>query len=249
MRNEATHRRRYLAVAQSLLNAIARGDYASGDRLPSHAEVAVEAGVSRATAREALLALELVGAVEVRHGDGTFVRGLAGDTEQVITPLTSLPRELIESRLHIEPTVAGLAALRIDQHDIETLVADLAVAREIMDDDAKAPQFIALGLRFHAHIASCGGNQLLAEIVSQLVNVESHPLWALVNQQVMSAAEARRLQVEEHQRVLDAIVAGDSAAAISEMSDHLGELIRTVFPHGPKPRTRTEVESSTTDEH
>lgn len=50
--------------------SIAQGDYAAGDRLPPDREIAARTGVSRPTAREALLALELIGAVEVRHGDG-----------------------------------------------------------------------------------------------------------------------------------------------------------------------------------
>src|SRR5689334_14133503 len=99
----AAGQRRYLAVAQHLLMAIARGDFSAGDRLPPDREIATSAGVSRPTAREALLALELVGAVEVRHGDGAYVRGPQARVGGVHgSPLDAPPRELIETRRTLE---------------------------------------------------------------------------------------------------------------------------------------------------
>jgi len=222
--------RRYLAVAQAVLMAIARGDYAPGDQLPPDRELAARAGVSRPTAREALLALELVGAVEVRHGDGAYVSGpraRVGGADG--SPLDARPRELIESRRVLEPSVAALAATRMSAETLGELSRDLDEAADLTDDAEDLPRFITLGLRFHADLAPGCGNTLLADIVAQLVNVEMHPLWALVNQQAMSSVEARRGQVTDHRAILAAIRSGDSQEAAEAMSSHLLALDAAIF--------------------
>jgi DNA-binding GntR family transcriptional regulator len=102
-------------------------------------------------------------------------------------------------------------------------------AAERVDDDAALPRFMAVGLQFHADLAPGCGNGLLADIVAQLVNVETHPLWALVNQQAMAARTARHGQLREHREVLGAIVAGDAARAERAMSSHLHALETAIF--------------------
>jgi DNA-binding FadR family transcriptional regulator len=222
--------RRYLAVAQALLASIATGEYPPGSRLPAHTEIAAQAGVSRATAREAFLTLELIGAIEVRHGDGTFVRGPSVRVGGVSgSPLDAQPRELIETRLHIEPLVASLAARRIEHDRLDALSAGLDEQRALVGEQTQVPRFVALGLEFHAQLAPGCGNHLLADIVAQLVNVERHPLWALVNQQALLDPVSRRLQLEEHQAILDAVRRGDGDEAYAAMAKHLGQLGQQIF--------------------
>ncbi|MFJ2543984.1 FadR/GntR family transcriptional regulator [Microbacterium sp. NPDC087589] len=231
---DSPSRRRYLTVAQDLLSAIANGDYAPGDRLPSHGDIAADAGVSRATAREAFLALELVGSIEVRHGDGTFVKRLAAVASDSGSPLDSPPRDLIEARLSIEPLVAGLAAERITGAQLERLERNVEEAAAIAHDQTRIADFVALGLRFHADLAPTCGNHVLADIVSQLVSVETHPLWALVNQRGMLDLRDRTAQIDEHRKVLSAISNHDSATATTEMRTHLCALDTAMFPHAPR---------------
>src|SRR3954469_24289690 len=127
--------RRYLAVAQQVLMAIARGDFAAGDRLPPDREIATSAGVSRPTAREALLALELIGAVEVRHGDGAYVRGPHARVGGVQgSPLDAPPREVIGTRPPWNPAVAALAATRISPDTLTALSRDLDEAAELVHE-------------------------------------------------------------------------------------------------------------------
>lgn len=186
--------------------------------------------VSRPTAREAFLALELVGAVEVRHGDGTFVsdattRGVSHRRSLLETP----PRELIESRCAIEPVSTGLAASRITTERIDALERNLAEQEGLVDDPIGVPRFVELGLEFHSELAPGCGNSLLADIVQQLVNGETHPLWALVNQQMMPDAASRQRQVDEHRAVLDAVRSGDAERAADAMRGHLGDLSDRMF--------------------
>jgi len=239
--------RRYLYVAQDVLVAIARGDYAAGDRLPPDREIAARAGVSRPTAREAFLALELIGAVEVRHGDGAYVSGPRARVGGVDgSPLDAPPRELIETRRTLEPSVAALAASRISPEMLVGLSRDLDEAAELAREPEHLPRFITLGLRFHADVAPGCGNSILADIVAQLVNVEMHPLWALINQQAMSSVEARQGQVRDHRAILAAISSGDPARAAEAMRSHLLTLDAAIFaiPRAAPQPDPTEIVTS-----
>jgi DNA-binding FadR family transcriptional regulator len=228
--DQSKGRRLYLGVAQDLLTAMAAGEYVPGVRMPGDRELATRLDVSRATVREAILALELIGAVEVRHGDGTYVRGPhSGVTGIEGSALDVAPRELIETRRSLEPVVASLAAIRIDSDLLRRLQRDLDEATEIVAEPARLPRFMALGLRFHAELAQGCGNSLLASIVGQLVDAETHPLWLLVNQHAVSSLSAREGQLREHQEVLAGIASGDEVRAGSAMSTHLDSVDAVIF--------------------
>src|SRR4051794_15693393 len=140
-------RRRYLGVAQDLLTSISDGHTAPGTRLPAHSEVASRFGVSRATAREAFLALELIGAIEVRQGDGTFVRSRTPQIEGLSgSALDAPPHELVETRLYFEPVVAGLAAHRITGDRIHRLEDHVAQQQALVDEPGEVAAFVTLGL-------------------------------------------------------------------------------------------------------
>lgn len=210
--------------------AIARGDYGAGDRLPPDREIAARAGVSRPTAREALLALELIGAVDVRHGDGAYVSGSAARVGGTTgSPLDAPPRELIETRLTLEPAVAALAAMRIAPERLEALRRNVDESAELAHEPTQMPRFISLGLQFHAEVAPGCGNTLLADIIAQLVNVEMHPLWALVNQQAMSSLPARLGQMDDHRAIVEAIASGEPSRAREAMTSHLNSLDAAIF--------------------
>lgn len=220
--------RLYLAVAQRLLTDVAAGEYPAGTRLPGERDLAERLAVSRATAREAILALELIGAVEVRHGDGTYVRPMAGATVEG-SPLDVPPRELIEARRSVEPVVAALAATRIPAETLRGLQRDLAEAAEIVADAAALPRFMELGLRFHARLAHGCGNSLLAGTVARFVDAETHPLWLLVNQHAVSSLGAREDQLAQHRDVLGAIARSDADAASRAMAAHLDAVDTVIF--------------------
>src|SRR5216110_1658100 len=106
-------RRLYEQIAQTLSKDIADGKYEVGQRLPSERELAQNFKVSRPTVREAIIALELDGLVEVRLGSGVYVmsRQPPGGREGA---KDIGPFELLEARHAIEGEAAALAAVRID---------------------------------------------------------------------------------------------------------------------------------------
>lgn len=222
--------RLYLSVAQDLLTAMAAGEYVPGVRMPGDRELSARLDVSRATVREAILALELIGAVDVRHGDGTYVRGPhAGVAGIEGSALDVAPRELIEARRTLEPVVASLAAMRIETDLLRRLTRDVDEATEIVADPAHLARFMELGLRFHADLALGCGNSLLASIVGQFVSAETHPLWLLVNQHAVSSLAAREGQLRQHREVLAAVASGNAPRAEHAMTVHLTSVDAVIF--------------------
>jgi GntR family transcriptional repressor for pyruvate dehydrogenase complex len=108
--------RLYEQVAGQVTDLVARGEFKPGDRLPPERDLAKMLAVSRPTVREAMIALEIAGLVEVRGGAGTFVTdkaktsGTNGATSRLFEGVGSSPLELIAARRTIEPEVAALAA-------------------------------------------------------------------------------------------------------------------------------------------
>src|SRR5690348_13515148 len=109
--------RLYQHVARELVAAIAAGRYAIGDRLPAERELALEFDVSRPTVREAIIALEAQGLVEVRLGSGAYVRQIPG--QPIGFGITAF--EVVEARLLVEGEGAALAAAQITDDELETL--------------------------------------------------------------------------------------------------------------------------------
>jgi len=229
-------RRRYLAVAQRLLTAIQDDTYRPGDRLPSDRELAEQMGVSRPTAREAILALELVGVIIVRHGDGTYISELhnrffaSGGLE-----FGSSPREVMEARITLEPPVSGLLTRHIDESAFGPIQDGLDVAAGLIDDLSALPSFVDLALRFHAQLAGLCTNRILNHVVSELVDIDRQPLWALINQMVLKTKQSRVSVIEEHQMILETVRAGDPRAAEQAMRSHLHTNQRQIFMEDELP--------------
>ncbi|WP_432519017.1 FadR/GntR family transcriptional regulator [Kineococcus sp. SYSU DK006] len=226
-----TSQRRYLNVAQRLLGDVNAGVYQPGQRLPGDRDLASTLGVSRSTVREALLALELVGAINVRHGDGIYVS--PADVVRLDpgrTLLGILPQDLLESRVHLESITTRLVAERIDAEQLQALEV---LVRAGEQEAVNAEDFNAKtheGLGFHAHLAALCGNEVLAGVVAQLVSTERHPLWVLLNLHALRGPGAQRRQFEEHLAIFEALRAGDADAAEQAMRTHLTNIQTQMFP-------------------
>src|SRR3954464_8439555 len=99
----------YQAVVESIVQSIRAGTFKHGQRLPSERDLAEEFGVSRPTIREAMLALEIRGMVEARHGSGVYVTDNPPD-QQAAPELDIGAFELTEARALFEGEAAALAA-------------------------------------------------------------------------------------------------------------------------------------------
>ena len=217
--------RRYVDVAHGILTSIGSGELVAGQRLPAERDLALAKGVSRQTVREALLVLELIGAISIRHGDGIYV---AEPTAPVIDAKDAVlrgdPRELIESRRTLEPVTTRMAAERATDAQIAGLQELLRYTGDGVRSDS-----LDGGLDFHAELAACSGNAMLSSVVSQLVNIEQHPLWRLINEQALRLPGARESQRAQHHAILQAVVERDVDRAEQQMREHLEDLQSYIF--------------------
>ena len=231
--------RRYLAVADGILAAVGTGQLSPGDRLPNERDLARICSTSRTTVRDALLALELFGVVEVRPGSGCYVSNLTSPRRRASSVmLDSIPRELLEARLHVEPEVARICAGNVPPPEIRRL-------RALIDDcEAEGERaaggdlstFLMLSHNFHAELAISCGNSILADLTRQLVDVTAHPLWQVVNAMHVRDPVARAAQINEHRTILDAVERADGELAADSMKHHLGRLELNIFG-AARPKT------------
>lgn len=225
-------RRRYLDVADHILSAVAAGAIKRGDRLPNERELASRCRVSRATVREALLALELGGVIEGRPGSGWYLTGVGvPGGAQVTPPFDSSPRDLVEVRRIIEPPATHACAWRVNQADIQRLATLIDEAERMSADppaDGLLP-FVRLNLAFHRELAQLCGNPILASITSHLVDANEHPLWLLMDSIVVRSAAIRAAQTREHRTILLAVAEHRGEDAARAMSEHLGALTNRIF--------------------
>lgn len=220
--------RRYLRIAQELLEDITHGEYPVGAKLPADREIALRTGVSRATVREALLVLQVIGIVEASVGAGVYVASSTPRLGRDDSILES-PAELIETRLYLEPLVASLCAQRMGLTEVDELRELVDRAERLAKSEKPFPGFSDLSLEFHSRLAQHCGNRMLGAIASQLVEVNAHPLWVLLNQSVLRTIVDRKAQVEEHRAVLEAIARRDSVGAAEAMRSHLDALGSLIF--------------------
>ena len=208
-------RRLYRQIAVQLRSLIEQGEFAIGSRLPPERDLAQQLGVSRPSVREALIALEVEGHVEVRMGSGIYVRQADPASARVVT--AEAPLETIRARQVIESELAAHAAL----HMKKAQVAGLREAIALMEADAAAGQTPTRGDRlFHVRIAEASDNSVLLRIVADLFDERHNPLFAQLgshfeNERSWTAA------IGEHRTVLEAIARQSPRAARAAMTRHL----------------------------
>jgi len=214
--------RLYERVAAEIRRALNSGRYAVGDRLPSERDLAQRYGVSRPTVREAIIALELDGLVEVRTNSGVYVTAInprGGELAQTDVG----PFELLEARRMFEGEICSLAAQLIDDERVARLrglVADMESA------DMMAAE--AADREFHLEIARATQNSAMEKTVSMLWDArDQSPQYRLLSDKVRAAGVAPA--VSEHGRVVDALARRDSDAAREAMREHLGRVIAALL--------------------
>jgi GntR family transcriptional repressor for pyruvate dehydrogenase complex len=164
-------------AAEQIRALIAEGPMRPGDRLPSERDLVVKLAVSRTTIREALRSLEIRGLLEVRPGEGAFVRELP--LEALIDPLASTLHnrrsllELLEVRRNLEPGIAALAAQRAQAGDIDEMKLLLVEIEQRLENrryDAAVKSIIA----FHRVITRATGNRLIQRLMDTISGLP-HP--------------------------------------------------------------------------
>jgi GntR family transcriptional regulator, transcriptional repressor for pyruvate dehydrogenase complex len=208
-------RRLYQEIALQIKTHIESGEFSVGARLPPERELARQLKVSRPSVREALIALEVEGLVEVKTGAGVFVcergRSIAS------TPSYEGPLEIMLARALIEGDIAARAAKKMHQADINELER---IVQE-MTANATNPEFCLPNDRaFHIYIAEKAGNHVLVRFVAELFDARHTPLSVQFGKHFENAS-TWMAAVDEHQEIIKALAERAPLAAKRAMERHL----------------------------
>ena len=214
-----------VAITRLLIDFLLSGDIAPGQRIPSERSLTETLGAGRSAVREALKSLVLLGVLDARQGDGTYLAR---------TPSELLPQiigwglmlgdrtvsDLIETRSHLEVTLAGLAAQRRSDTQLDELARVLG---EMADSDDDLDRYIEADVEFHTTIAECSANKVLIGMhhsVRSLLNV-----WT---SRIILARGSTRTSLALHVPIFDAIRDGDAEGARQAMTVHMDAATRNL---------------------
>jgi DNA-binding FadR family transcriptional regulator len=220
-------RRLYRQIADQLRALIACGEFAVGTRLPPERDLATQLGVSRPSVREALIALEVEGLVEVRMGSGIYVRHADARAARRVT--AEGPLETLRARALIESELAAQAARQMKKAQI----AGLREAIALMEQEAAAGREPSRGDRlFHTRIAEAADNSVLLRMVTELFDERHNPLYEQLGSH-FETAQTWASAIEEHRAVVEAIAAHSPQAARAAMARHLANSHDRFTAHWP----------------
>ena len=220
--------RLYQDLARSLIAELAEGRYPVGARLPAERELAVQYNVSRPTVREAVIALEVQGLVEVRVGSGAYVLRLPGKEDLPGFNISAF--ELTEARLLFESEAAALAATQVTDDELAGIAALIDdIARENLDPaGTDAARRDGADRAFHLAIARATRNNAIHDAIAQLWELRyTSPEAALLHEKARTANV--KPVVDEHSAVLKALRAHDPVAAREAMRAHLSAVLDSLL--------------------
>ena len=217
--------RTYQRLAARIAGLISEGEFKAGDRLPSERALAERFNVSRTLVREAIIVLEIQGAVEVRGGSGIYICAPAPGAVAPASAYTLSPGpgpfELLRARCLIESEIASVAAENRKDSDIDRIYAALAAMREHMQDKAANE---AADRLFHLRIAESTGNSVLLQMVTALWDHTKAPIWSQMEAHFHTPA-LRQASQDDHQRVFNALLERNAEAARTAMRAHIERVI------------------------
>ena len=218
-------RRLYEDIVEQIKAFITGGSLKPGDRLPGEREMAERLQVSRVSVREAIKALEMLGFVDIRPGDGSFVRDT--NTDDIIRPLAmflAIDRhsllDMFELRRIFETSTARLAAERAEPEELEQLRFTLERMKASLNlqDSEKGEEFDTL---FHYCVAEAAHNTLLTKLFRTITEEFARANSTARSQLFLGSSSNAQVIIDQHTRIYEAIRSGDGPAAAAAMLEHL----------------------------
>ena len=223
----------YEEIVEQIRGMITGGELKPGDRLPAERDMAESLGVSRASVREALTALETVGILDIRPGEGTFVRRTSdSETFESLTLLLSVEQtpevQMMEVRRILETESAALAAKRGTGADLQKIQDSLLVMKTA-DSISEA---VDADVRFHFAIAEATKNSVLLRIMNTVADL-MHQTFRQDREKLYSNPLLGARVIAEHEAILEAIQARNPDEAWAKMLEHINNIessIGSSFP-------------------
>lgn len=197
------------SVIQHLRAQIESGRWRKDQRIPTEDQLTAQLGVGRNTVREAVRALVHIGMLEVRQGDGTYVRSQRDPSATMRRIDASTLRDLLEVRRALEVEAARLAALRRTESDLDAMRRALD-ARGSWSDETSLTEFVERDGRFHLSIVEASHNAALIELYRYF--------WDSIQTTIARTEDEHGLPeptLAAHEAIYQAILQGDPVAAVS----------------------------------
>ena len=218
----------YQHVIEQVQVMVMDGTLKKGDKLPAERELAEALGVSRTSVREALRALEIIGTIESRQGEGNFIA--TNMEKSLFEPLSVMfklnqgrSEDILELRIIIELEAARLAAERIEEKDMETLDELIQALAKAKDEN----ESVIIDKEIHYKIAEITGNYLIISVLNAISTLmESFIKEARVR--IINWAKERNLLLQQHQEICASIIAKDPVRAIRAMNAHFQTVIESM---------------------
>lgn len=211
-------------IVEQLKAMITNGELEPGDKLPSERDMSESMGVSRASVREALITLEAIGILEIKPGDGTFVRQTSdAETFAPLAMVLALERnpgaQMMEVRRVLETEMAALAAERASEENLSKInkILDLMKGAQTTHDAVEAD------LRFHFAIAEATQNTILLRLMNTIADLMHHSFRPNREKLYADYQTGQRI-ILEHEAIYQAIKAGDPQAARNKMLEHINNI-------------------------
>lgn len=211
------------AAFEQLIAYVVKGSWKSGSRIPPERELCQQLGIARTSLREALKAMELIGLLESRVGDGTFVCARSEFLSRpLLWALTGTDhmelQDITEARSLIERDLAGLAAERAIRSEIAEIKQTVYDMRRAIKD---GQSIIEADMAFHLSVARAAHNDVLHNAVQLLRNLLRH--WISLKLRIPNIPHR---VLSEHEIIYDAIKSRDREAAREAMWQHLQNTAR-----------------------
>lgn len=211
-------------VLDRLFEMFQLGEFPPGEKLPAERDLSIRFGVSRASLRDAIRQLELLGYLEVRQGGGTFVRVPNGQTltkpfQSLLSSQPHLADDLVEFRFLLEPEVAAFAAKHCTGEDAAQLRDSLAKQHQLVQEGKR---LAAEDVRFHHLIARCSKNVTVLHVLDTLQALLDDLRARLLT------GDQPKLALLQHGNIADAIIRHDAHAARAHMTEHLEAVMNSV---------------------
>jgi len=213
------NRRLFWRIVQGIEASINNGEYTLGSRLPAERELAEKFNVSRPTIREAIIALEVRGKVEVKTGSGVYVIEASALESKDINAF-----ELTQARALIEGEVAALAAISITNEELKALSDTL----DMMDNTNVPERIEEADKMFHSIISHATRNEAMILSVKNLWKLRASTREIVEDYKNVCSSD-NKLTLTEHTAIYKALKEKDAAKARLAMHQHFNRLINTLF--------------------
>ncbi len=203
-----------------ILDGLMAGIIQQGDKIPSERELSEQLGIGRSTLREAIKVLVIMGLLEIRKGQGTYIS--EGSDGFYTAPLrwgliigSRSVMELIEVRTILECEAARLATERARKQDMDCIGEDIAnMDKAIEENDPES--FVAADVDFHMNIVNATNNSAMAQMLKTIRKLLE--IWIA---KVLTDRPSMQITLKEHQEVFNCMRLGDSDGAYEAMRNHI----------------------------